>query len=85
MTVKSAKDKKITLYESQDIEVTALYVYDAIHYRGFVVRLANHSTTHAYEIDLPRFRSPGNVLRGARNLIVDPKSFTLVFLVYPKK
>lgn len=82
MTIKQANGE--TIRELVDIEITALYVYDGVDFIGYVVRLANLSKTHGYEIDLPRFKSPGNICRGARNYLVPPQTYTLLYLVFPK-
>lgn len=73
------------LFGSPDVEAKLAWVYEAAFYRGYIVRLENSSATTAYEIDLPRIHADDLVLVGARNLVVDPSTFTYLYLVFWKK
>lgn len=73
------------LFATSDVEATLSWVYEAAFFRGYIVRIANISTTVAYEVDLPRIHAEDLVLVGARNLVVEPGSFTYLYLVYWKK
>lgn len=75
----------VRLFGSPDVEAKLAWVYESAFYRGYVVRVENASTTTAYEIDLPRIHAEDLVLVGARNLVVDPASFTYIYLVFWKK
>jgi hypothetical protein len=83
MTVR--KGGGVRLFGSPDVEAKLAWVYESAFYRGYVVRLENASATTAYEIDLPRIHAEDLVLVGARNLVVDPASFTYLYLVFWKK
>jgi len=75
----------VRLFGTPDVEATLSWVYEAAFFRGYIVRLANVSATLAYEVDLPRIHAEDLVLVGSRNLVVEPGSFTYLYLVYWKK
>lgn len=75
----------VRLFGAKDVDAKLAYVYESAFYRGYVVRLENASPSLAYEIDLPRIHAEDLVLVGAKNLVVDPVSFTYLYLVFWKK
>lgn len=83
MTVR--KGDGIRLFGTPDVAAKLSWVYETAFYRGYIVRLENSSAAVAYEIDLPRIHAEDLVLAGARNLVVDPVSFTYLYLVFWKK
>jgi hypothetical protein len=74
----------LRLFGTPDVEATLSWVYESAFYRGYVVRVNNTSAAVSYEIDLPRIHAEDLVLVGARNLVVDPASFTYLYLVFWK-
>jgi hypothetical protein len=83
--VTARKGDGTKLFGSTDVEATLSFVYESASYRGYVVRVTNGSRRAGYELDLPRFHAEDLVLVGARNLVVDPSSFTYLYLVFWKK
>jgi len=83
--VTARKGDGTRLFGSPDVEATLSFVYESASYRGYVVRVANTSRATGYELDLPRFHAEDLVLVGARNLVVEPSSFTYLYLVFWKK
>jgi hypothetical protein len=75
----------VLILETPNVEASLSWVYDAAQFRGYVVRLANGSRMTGYEIDLPRFHAEDLVLAGARNLVIEPRSFTYLYLVFWKR
>jgi hypothetical protein len=79
------KGSGTVLFIARDLEATLSFVYEAAHFRGYIVRLANRSAELGYEVDLPRLEAEELVLSGARNLVVEPSSFTYLYLVFWKR
>lgn len=75
----------ILLLETPHALATLAWVYDAPMFRGYVVKLSNQAVKLGYEVDLPRFHAEGLVLVGARNLVLEPRSFTYLYLVFWKR
>lgn len=75
----------ILLLETPNVEATLAWVYDGTHFRGYIVKLSNSSRHTGYEVDLPRFHAEDLVLVGARNLVLEPRSFTYLYLVFWKR
>lgn len=83
VTVRKAEG--VLLIETPNVDVSLAWVYDAARFRGYVVKLSNDSRQTAYEVDLPRFHAEDLVLVGARNLVLEPRSFTYLYLVFWKR
>jgi hypothetical protein len=79
------KGDGMRLFGTPDVAAKLSWVYESAFYRGYIVSLENSSAAVAYELDLPRIHSEDLVLVGARNLVVNPSSFTYLYLVFWKK
>lgn len=79
------KGDGLLILETPTVEASLSWIYDAPRFRGYVVRLSNQSRQTGYEIDLPRFHAEDLVLLGARNLVIEPRSFTYLYLVFWKR
>lgn len=69
------------LFQSPEIVVKALYVYETGRYRGWVLGLENLSARDAYPLDLTRFGGDSLVALGARDLVVLPGKSTRLYIV----
>lgn len=69
------------LFQSPQLAVKALYVYETGRYRGWVLGLENLSVRDAYPLDLTRFGGDSLVALGARDLVVGPGKSTRLYIV----
>ena len=71
------------LHRSLQTCVTARYVYDTDVHRGYVVTLENLGDS-PLRVDPSKFAGEAFELVGAREMVVEPKKATLLYLVYRK-
>lgn len=79
----TARRASTELARSDRFVLTTRTVYDTPSYRGYVVLLENVGS-ETVRIDPSRFSGEGLDLIGAREMVVEPKRSTLVYLVYGK-
>jgi hypothetical protein len=66
-----------------ELAAKVVYVYETAAYRGYVIRVENLSDA-PQRLDPSRFLSKELVLAGAREMLVQPRDKTLLYLVFWK-
>lgn len=70
------------IYRDGPVEYRLLYTYEYEGLVGWILKLSNTSEDQTFDVDLSRFSADRLVVLGARDLVLEPKSVTLLYLVF---
>jgi hypothetical protein len=77
----TVRSSELKLGTAGGCDYVARFVYEATHYAGFVIEVANR-TEGAVRIDPSKFVSKDLVLVGAREMVAGPGKSTLLYAVF---